>query len=229
LSGREAPAFLLQGSSQMTAFGFSAFLKLIHLNERPKRTELRKRLRGQPGRGYDYHRSLRILSKRLMVEKVSLAEVLIDAEDIKKPAERSSAKSGVKMLDEWRKLGVADAAAAEQITVESPSGRYRVNYRPDFRANIAGVTTLVHVWNTMRPDLDSRLVCAALAPFLDDAQEQGVQALAVLSLRDGELYTLRAKEPHMALATLVFASIERLIEQLGDEDRRPPAEDRPSV
>lgn len=213
----------------MTTFGFSAFLKLVHLNERPKRTELRKRLRGSSERGYDYHRSLRGLARRLMLDRDDIASVLAGAEQIKKLPERSSAKSGLLMLDRWRDAKAGHTFESQKVTVESPAGRFKVSFLPDFGAQIGGVKTSVHIWNTMKPPLTSRMVFATLAPFYDQIATQGFEAIAVLSLRDGQIFSLSNPVPYLEHSTLILEHIEALIEDLDDDGRRPPAEDRPSI
>lgn len=213
----------------MTTFGFSAFLKLIHLNERPKRTELRNRLRGSAEGGYDYHRSLRGLSKKLILGGQDLASVSAEANSIKKLPERNSAKSGLLMLNNWKAMNVGAVFPADRVTIESPSGLYKVAYPPDFGADVRGVRTAVHIWNTMRPDLESRIVLAALAPFFDPMVEQGFDEIAVLSLQDGQLFRLGDPRRYLDHAAIVFEHIEHLIEELNDEGRRPPAEDRPTL
>lgn len=157
----------------MTTFGFSAFLKLVHLNDRPKRTELRKRLRGTSEKGYDYHRSLRVLAKRLMISRHDLASVLAEAEQIKKLPERNSAKSGLLTLDGWRSAKAGETFESHKVTIESPAGLFKVCFLPDFGVQIGGVKTAVHVWNTIKPPLTSRMVLATLAPFYDQMAAQG--------------------------------------------------------
>ncbi|WP_449393512.1 hypothetical protein [Devosia riboflavina] len=213
----------------MTTFGFSAFLKLIHLNERPRRTELRKRLRGYSQGGYDYHRSLRAFSRKLVLDRHGLASVMLEAEAISNTAERNSARSGLAMLENWRVANVLDSFPAEQVTIESPGNIYKVCYRPDFGVDIAGVRTAVHVWNTIRPDLQRRMVLAAMAPFFDQVAGQGYNQIAVLSLRDGQLYGLTDAAPYLAHSNVLFEYIDRLIEEIDDDGRRPPAEDRPTA
>ena len=212
----------------MTTFGFSAFLKLIHLNERPKRTALRERLRGTSEGGYDYHRSLRGLAKKLVLDGHDLASVTAEANAIKNLPERNSAKGGLLVLGDWKARNVAAVLAADRVTIESPSGLYKVTYPPDFGADIRGVRTAVHIWNTMRPDLEPRLVLAALAPFFDQVAGQGFDEIAVLSLQNSHLFHLGDPRPYLDHAAIVLEHIEHLIDELDDDGRRPPAEDRPS-
>lgn len=210
----------------MTTFGFSAFLKLIHLNERPRRTELRNRLRGSEG-GYDYHRSLRGLAKKLIVDGRDITSVAADADLITGVAERKSAKAGINVLERWRAANTGGVFPVNRATVESPSGVYKVAYSPDFGIDLAGGRTAVHVWNTMKPNLERRMVMAALAPFVDPMAEQGFDEVAVLSLRDGQLYRLADPASYIEHSSIILEHIERLIEDIRDDGRRPPAEDRP--
>lgn len=213
----------------MTTFGFSAFLKLIHLNERPKRTELRKRLRGSSAGGYDYHRSLRSYGKKLILEGAELSEMLLEADSITKPAERNSAKSGLTILDAWRSENVVGNFPCEPVTIESPASIFKICYKPDFGVSLKGTKTAVHVWNTMRPNLERRMVLAAMAPFFEEFANQGFNEVAVLSLRDGQLYNLADPTPYLAHSTILIDYIERLIEEINEDGPRPPAEDRPAL
>lgn len=146
---------------------------------------------------------------------------------ITKLPERNSAKSGLLVLNDWKMRNVGAVFVANRTVVESPSGLYKVAYPPDFGADIRGVRTAVHIWNTMRPDLEGRLVLAALAPFFEPMSEQGFDEIAVLSLRDGQLYRLGDPRPYLDHSAIVFDRIEHLIEEINDDGRRPPAEDRP--
>lgn len=210
----------------MTNFGFSAFLKLIHLNERPRRTELRNRIRGGSGSGYDYHRSLRGLAKKHIVDDRDVASLYGEAETISNLAERNSAKSGLAVLQNWRVNNPGRVLAAERVTIDSPLGAYKVTCSPDFGIDTGGVKLAVHIWNTKKPNLDRRLVAAALTPFFDPVGKQGFDEIAVLSLQTGQLYRLADTKPHLALAAVVFEHVDNLIEELNDVPRRPPAEDR---
>jgi hypothetical protein len=59
----------------MPSFGISAFLRIVHMNPRPQRSELRRRFTPREG-GYDFHSSLRRLAHRLLVEGESFENVL---------------------------------------------------------------------------------------------------------------------------------------------------------
>jgi hypothetical protein len=81
----------------MPTFGISAFLRLLHMNARPPRTELRRR---SPPRdtGYDFHSSLRRLCHRLMAGEPP-ESLLAETSTIAQESERNSAQLGLRRLD----------------------------------------------------------------------------------------------------------------------------------
>lgn len=74
----------------MPSFGFSAFLKLLSLNDRPQRTLMRSRLLPSDGGGYDFHRSLKLHAKRFLAGGEPLETLLASAALIQRAPERRS-------------------------------------------------------------------------------------------------------------------------------------------
>jgi len=75
----------------MPTFGLSAFLKLICLNERPGRTQMRARLSPSTG-GYDFHRSLRLRAHRYLVDGQSMEDIVASIAEIVRAPEQASAR-----------------------------------------------------------------------------------------------------------------------------------------
>ncbi|MDU7523827.1 MAG: hypothetical protein E7K72_21025, partial [Roseomonas mucosa] len=117
--------------SHLVTFGFSAFLKLLSLNERPRRTALRQRLSPSAG-GYDFHRSFRLHARRLLVDGVAVDDVLTSAGTITKLPERRSAVAALQRLDLWRRSAPGPVFQGEPVIYESPRRLFRVRFEPDF-------------------------------------------------------------------------------------------------
>ncbi len=212
----------------MIIFGFSAFLKLISLNPRPQLTALRERL-SPSEKGYDFHRSLRLNAKRLMIENVSLEELSETARSIVKPAERKSTLEGLAQLAAWREDNPVEAKGATAVTFVSPKDRFRVRFSPDFLIN-GPRPTGVHIWNTKRPDLKPREAFAALAivaPLFREAYGQSAD-LSVLSLRDAAFYRHSDSPDFSLVGRRIVGSIEDRIEEIRRE-RGLPEGDQPTA
>jgi hypothetical protein len=101
-------------------FGTSAFLKLVCLNDRPQRTELRKRLLSSGG-GYDYHRSLRLRVHRHLVGGESIASILASIGEIARGPERNSVRVGFERLANWHTGHRGEIVGYDAVTYESPN------------------------------------------------------------------------------------------------------------
>jgi hypothetical protein len=205
-------------------FGFSAFLKMLSLSVRRQRSEMRARLSPSEG-GYDFHRAFRRLAHRHLSEGEYLGQLLREAAAITNPAEARSATSALKYLEAWRFRNSGELVSFQPKIYDSPNGRFKVRYAPDFGVTIGGVRVAVHVWNTKRPDLDVRMAHAALsliADLYDDGSGEQPD-LAVLSIPDNRLIRLSDVPDQSVLAGRVVAAFEALIEEIDEEIRQAPS------
>jgi hypothetical protein len=165
----------------MPSFGISAFLRIVHMNPRPQRSELRRRFTPREG-GYDFHSSLRRLAHRLLVEGESFENVLTATAAIAQEPERRSAQTGLRQLIAWRTVNLGPVLRFEPATVQSPGDTFRVTFTPNFGLMIEGQSVAVHVWNTTLPRLEPRLVRAVLSLFVNTYRSSGTppEDLAVL-------------------------------------------------
>lgn len=198
----------------MPTFGFSAYLKLLCLNSRPQRTEVRKRL--QPsGSGYDFHRSLHVLSRRHVLGGESFLQLAPEFLKIVKEPERNSARVGIENLIDWRKKHAGLVFDVGGVTYDSPNGVYKVKYAPDFGVILNGRKTAIHIWNTKRPKLEDRFVYGSLS-LVSKAYsgiEGGPEDVAVLSLRDNRIYCLSEVGDMTFFGVAVAAALEGLIQR----------------
>jgi hypothetical protein len=214
-------------------FGFSAFLKLVSLNARPQRTLIRQRLTISRSEGYDFHRSLKLRANRYLVDDMPLPQVLQTVEEIKRAAERRSAKAGLEQLGTWRDRNPGPILAFDPVLFESPAKNFRVQFLPTFGVQLNGQNVAVHIWNTARPDLDARMMYAALSlfPSLYDSQEIRPDDLAVLSLPSLRLYRLNEVADQAEIGRRLIRRLDDLFEEIGREPPRPaaPKRDRPVI
>lgn len=212
----------------MPTFGFSAFLKLLSMNDRPQRTAIRTRLLPSEG-GYDYHRSLRARCNRYLVDGEPMVDVLRSCSDITTAHEERSARAGLENLREWREANPGPTLAFPPKILVSPNDVFRVHFTPDFGVTLDGLTTAVHIWNTARPPLIPRMVYGALSlfPALYDG-DNAPDDLAVLSLREPRLYRLSEATDHSVLGARLVTQIERIISEISEELELPvpPRDDR---
>jgi hypothetical protein len=209
-------------------FGFSAFLKLICLNDRPSRTEMRSRLAGGGG-GYDYHKSLRRRAHRHLVDGVDMIEIVASLGEITRAPERRSVTQGLTRLQTWREEYGGAITPFPAATFDSPSGLYKVTFAPDFGIQFRSGSIAVHIWNTARPALIPRMVYAALSLFPDLYSDlrRPPDDLAVLSLADLRLYRLSEAGSHALVGPSLAQRVEDLIRDTRRELGLPPAVERP--
>lgn len=212
----------------MPTFGFSAFLKMLSLNPRPQRTEMRNRLIPGSGSGYDFHRQFRALAHRYLSGGEDIGGLLAETEGYGNPAEGKQAREALEFLEDWREATPGIVYDFEPRTWTSPGEIFKVKYTPDFGVEINGVRVAVHIWKTQRPPLDARMTYAALSlfPELYLGAEGGPQDFAVLSVIDGRLYRLSDVPNQSVLGERVALFIEGLISDIIEEIAPPPP--RPS-
>jgi hypothetical protein len=213
----------------MPTFGFSAFLKLICLNERPGRTQMRGRLSPSSG-GYDFHRSLRLRAHRYLVDQEPMEDIVASIADIIRAPEQRSAQVGLERLEQWRREHPGEVIAYKPATYESPAGLLKVTYTADFGVRLGTDGVAVHIWNTAAPALSTRMVYAALSlfPAVYGATDDPPDDIAVLSLREPRLLRLSEAGRYAGLGASLAARVEDLLRDVRDELGLPPAEERPS-
>lgn len=213
----------------MPTFGLSAFLKLICLNERPGRTQLRARLVPGAGGGYDFHRSLRLRAHRYLVDGEPMEDLMASVAQIAREPEQASARLGLQRLEEWRTANAGAIIPYTPVTYESPSGLFKVTFTADFGVRMGAEGVAVHLWNTASPALSPRMVYAALSLLEEPYGATGdpPDDLGVLSLREPRLYRMSEAGRFAGLGTSLAARIEDMIRDITEELDLPAREDRP--
>lgn len=114
---------------------------------------------------------------------------------------------------------------------ESPNDRFKVNFTPNFGIRIAGRNTAVHIWNTKTPNLSPRIVYSALSLFTIQyrAMKISLDDIAVLSLRDSELYSLDLAAETSFLGRAMAARIETQFDRVVEELERTPEGENPEL
>ena len=214
----------------MTApmFGISAFLKLVSLNPRPQRTEIRRRLSKRKAGGYDFHKSLRELAHDHLVDGMSLEDVLAKAGEIVREPERKSAVAGLETLGDWRRVHLGTILHFAPVTFESPGKFFRVQFTPNFGLEIGAAKVATHIWNTKSVDLDQRMTYAALSlfPELYASHDARPDDLGVLSLPDSALYRLSEAGDYSEVGRRLVRRLDDLFNEVSHEDERPSAPKR---
>jgi hypothetical protein len=216
----------------MPTFGFSAFLKLISLNSRPQRTEIRKRSNPGDG-GYDFHRSLKLLAHRYIVDGIPFPELLLAAEDVTNEAERRSVKAGLQKLNEWRDLHPGTVLRFDPVLYESPAKNFKVQFLPNFGIRLGDQSVAVHLWNTGVPVLDERMTYAALSLVVSlyEDREARPDDVAVLSLPQSRLYRLSEVDlaDYSEMGRRVVRRLDDLFEDVGRDPNSPTPTPRSPV
>ena len=212
----------------MPTFGFSAFLKLICLNDRPRRTLVRQRLL-PAGESYDFHRSLRLRAQRYLVDGERMEDVAASVREIVRAPEQNSARIGLERLEMWRRRHPGPIISFPSTTYESPRGIFKVTFTPDFGVRIGGNKVAIHIWNTAQPRLSRQTVYAALSLFkpLYAEADNGPDDLAVLSLPEHQLYRLSAAGLYTDQGAGLAVRIEELFREVREDMGLPSADERP--
>lgn len=216
--------------ASLVTFGFSAFLKLLSMNETPRKTELRRRLGPSTG-GYDYHKSFRRLARQYLVNGASLDALLIEANRINRITERQSAIAALQRLATWHKdtRNAVFVYRQNPAVFESPSRLFKVRFEPDFELQTSAKRTAFHLWNTQKPKLAPGPTYAALALIENAYQDQdgAPDDLAVLSMREPPtVYRFSEAVDNSALVASIVEQIEEGIRGAGLPPLAP--EDRPT-
>lgn len=213
----------------MPTFGFSAFLKLLSLNDRPQRRIVRERMSPRSGTGYDFHRSLKQRINRLLVEGVPTDVVIASLAEIVQAPERRSAEVGINNLLEWRTGRPSPISRAEPITFESPLRYFKVTYDPNFSILLDHTLVPTHVYNTQWPSLNRGMTYLALSLVRSAYERVGrsVSDIAVLSLRNQALYRLSEVSDVSVRASRLIDGLDLLFEQVRGEIGPPSVPGRP--
>jgi hypothetical protein len=210
----------------MTAFSVAAFLKIVSLNAKPQKTELRKRLFGTGGRPYDYHRSLKLAAGKLLVDGLPLGQLLEAAEAIKNPAERVSLIEGLTKLFEWRVSYPGDVYKVPARIYDSPNKLFKISIQPEFGILNASGRTAFCLWNTKSVDLkfDAAYNLLAAFPGCYERALPPVDDFGLLSLREPKLLRLSERAISEAEVLAMMMQVEHVILDLYDEAGRhlPP-------
>ncbi len=206
----------------MPTFGVSAFLKLVSLNAKPRKTELRRRLRGSSSGGYDFHRSLKLASHRYLVDGVSLEDLLEAAKDVAQLPERKSLIAGLERLALWRKGAPGQLRNVPPRVWESPKGFFKIAVQPEFGLINEGRLTAFHLWNTKTTDLDEDAAYAVLAllPELYRDMDDAPTDFGILSLHEPRALLL-SQRPAASSSWLV-QGVEACIIEIYNEAGGPP-------
>lgn len=203
----------------MPTFGVAAFLKLASLNPKPQKTEMRKRLNGSGGGGYDFHRRLKLASGKHVAAGHALLDLIEEAKTIEPLPERKAMVAGLTKLGLWcSKVGGKGFKPAAKI-YESPRGLFKIAFQPEFGVEVDGKRMAFHIWNTKKPDLDPAAAYAALAIMakLYSEDDDCPDDFGIVSLHEPKAYLLSdAAAARVASASLV-ARIEELMLDIGDE------------
>ena len=201
-------------------FGTSAYLKLLGHNPKSRDTEIRKRLSPSKG-GYDYHKAMRKIVTEHASGAANYEVTQRRLDSINSASERNSAKTAIRTFMEWlgdREVRLTDSSGEVK---SSPNEVFSVRFTPDFEMDLDGLTTHIHIWNTIRPAIRIREAIGTLGLFVSDDHPRSI---GILSLRSGELFLPADATSSRELARLMALDIEkrfiRAIEDRRDENRQ---------
>lgn len=215
--------------TKIPTFGFSAFLKVLHLKEAPQKAEIRKRYKPS-GIGYDYHKNLRKRIQWLATGTHSFIEVQSTLNQIKRKPERHSTERALKKFSDWRTANPQPLLPSRVIKISSPRNIYAFNFSADFVVEIGSRATAIHVWNT-QVELARNITLALLTQVAESwpVDVSRPDDFAVLSLQTGEIYRWSdSSKEHVDLGISMIRHIERVCETAVQDYDGSTVTDRPA-
>ena len=199
----------------MKNFGTSYYLKLLGLNPKPRETELIRRLfPSDDASGYDFHKRMREIAAARIEGDYSKGTIDERLATITQKAERESAVHAIRQLDEWLGGRRAVQATIAPLKAISPANRFSVVFKPDIAALVEDEWVNIHLWNTMRPKIGIREAAGCIGLFREQIDQK---TLAVLNLRNKELYRFATDERTDELARILIGDLERRLDKILEE------------
>jgi hypothetical protein len=160
-----------------------------------------------------------------------MESLLETAATITKPSERQSVLNSLEWLSEWRAATPGTLFAAEPVIYRSPTDLFRVRFEPNFGIELGGARVAVHIWNTQRPPLITRMVHSALRLVWQvyEAEDSRIDDVAVLSIPDRTLIRLSDAAALGPMPDRLAAATERLISDARDEVLGPELPRTPPI
>ncbi|WP_435657006.1 hypothetical protein [Brucella pituitosa] len=214
----------------MPNFGISAFLRILYLNEKPQKSAVRERLTPREG-GYDFHGSVRRLCTELALNNSDPIEVIESLKNIKKEAERDSARTGLQTFIKWKKENTSKFGLANNVIYSSPKTLFKITFKPNFSLINNDHVTAVHIWNTKKPVLNDHIVRATLSLFPQLYPANEPDDLAILCLRSKRLIRLGQPSSKIEeLGTLLVNKIDKVIADINEsgDGKSYDRDDRPT-
>lgn len=198
----------------MINFGFSAYLKLLALNPKPRRSELIKRVLPSDNSPYDFHKRMRHIAKRFILEPgpkdiTKRTHIKNAVNEITAIPERNSAESALKNLGKWAPKEENKFFKIDGGKYESAREIFSVKFTPEFGLTTDEGRYAVHLWNTQKPELNDRVVQAALSLFSSTLPKGIVPS--VLCLQTGRFFILEETTETSTVGLLFSKTIEDTI------------------
>ncbi|WP_292055687.1 MULTISPECIES: hypothetical protein [unclassified Martelella] len=212
-------------------FGFSAFLRILHQNERPQYRTIKERYREDSSGGYDFHRSFRNRVQSLADGTLDENAITDSVNSIRKTAERRSTLDGLKAFVAWkRRLGLI-LLPGKPILYSPKELSFSLEFKPDFITLIDGELHSVHLWNTKTP-LTSTITMSTLKVVSDHVRGDAnyPKHLAVYALKQDRIYsTAFCTEEHLILGRKLLLNVDALSRKAVDEIRQDKRDSPPPL
>lgn len=153
-----------------------------------------------------------------------MTAIAASIDEIARAPERNSVRVGLERLEIWRTGYAGSILDYGSVTYESPSRLFKVAFAPDFGIQSDDSGVAVHIWNTVQPRLLPEMTYGAISLFrpLYEETDNAPDDLAVLSLREPELYRLSEAGGYADMGADLVARIESTVREVSDELDLPP-------
>lgn len=142
------------GTTEMKPAGFAAFLKLLELNDRLRKSELKRKLKG--GGGFQYWRPLQTVAPRALAADSKIELLKAEIERLSSGAQRTYNQNGFASFCRWIK-GKPLSPAATLPVIDAPFGNsgLTVRIKPDVSFEWGGQLFSMNLWATTKPSLST--------------------------------------------------------------------------
>lgn len=156
----------------MKPAGFTAFLKLLELSDRLRKSELKKKLKG--GGGFQYWRPLQIVAPKAVLPAADIEKLKAEIDRLSSGAQRTYNKNGFASFCKWS-AGKAFESAPALPTIDVPFGDsgLTVRLRPDVSFELGGQLFSMTLWATTKPSLSRAALSVGLQFSTDAYKTQG--------------------------------------------------------
>lgn len=152
--------------------GFPAFLKLLELSDRPRRTELKKKLGG--GGGFQYWRPIQLTAPKAIHPGADIEVLKTEIDGLCSGHQRQYNKNALVVFHKWiQGKAIKPAASLPDILVPFGNSGLVIRLKPDVSFELNGQLFSMNLWATTKPLLSVKTLSIGLTFCVNAYKAQG--------------------------------------------------------